>query len=341
MTPRQEVLAEQRIGHAGAVLLYRLVRTVAHARNFPPPPGFQRWDDSAVTETAHDFLDGERGRKRVADIAIRSVDEASFERIMEAAVVNHLREASRRTDMGKLVLRVTEILKDEEGFERIDGHPSRWILTDGPTTPSIVPDTRLAAAVVNTQVSVPAWNSERRDAPLADRGSFVRLLRAVLTVAEGSLTGSDIARAVATRLDHRRTPLSIELDVLEGVAERSPRQDPAAQASSTVRAAQVFEELDDRDRILIAVYEQPVRDLGDVLALGRSQAALLRQRLAARLRDELQDDTEPEETISVLRRLCECWLKDRTSTPSATFTYDIDTKEDKETGEGKDGKGGQ
>ena len=87
MTPREEVLAEQRIGPAGAALLYRLVRAVAISRNFPPPPGSPRWDDTAVTETAHDFLDGERGRRRVADIAIRSVDEITFERIMEAAVV--------------------------------------------------------------------------------------------------------------------------------------------------------------------------------------------------------------------------------------------------------------
>ncbi len=335
MTPRQEVLAEQRIGPAGAALLYRLVLVVARSRNFPPPPGFQRWDDSAVTETAHDFLDGERGRKRVAEIAIRSVDEASFERIMEAAVVNHLREVSRRTDMGKLVLRITEILKDEEEFQRVGEHPSRWTLTEGSTTPSAVPDTSLAAAVVNIHVDVPAWSSERRDAPIADRASFIRLLRAVLTAAEGSLTASDIARTVTTRLDHRRTPLSIELDVLEGIAERSPRQDPAAQASSAVRAAQVFDELDDRDRILVALYEQPVRDLGDTLALGRSQAALLRQRLTRRLRDELSDDTEPEETISALRRLCERWLENRTSEHSATSTYSIGTEE------GKEGKGGR
>ena len=85
---------------------------------------------TAVIETAHDFLDGERGRRRVADIAIRSVNEGTFERIMESAVVNHLREVSRRTDMGKLVLRVTEVLTEEGGFQRLTGRPSRWTVTD-------------------------------------------------------------------------------------------------------------------------------------------------------------------------------------------------------------------
>jgi hypothetical protein len=318
MGPRQEVLAEQRIGPAGAALLYRLVRAVAISRNFPPPPGSQRWDDAAVTETAHDFLDGERGRKRVADIAIRSVDEVTFERIMEAAVVNHLREVSRRTDMGKLVVRVTEVLTDEEDFERVEGRPARWALAGGRIAPSTAPDTRLAAAVVNTQVTIPSWSSERRDAPLADRDSFVRLLRAVLAAADGTLTASDISQAVATRLDHRRTPLSIELDVLESIAEQAASLDPAAQASSGIRAAQIFADLDDRGRILVALYEQPVRDLGEVLAIGKSQAGLLRQRLADRLRDELKDDTEPEETVTALRGLCERWLGDRTAAAGAT-----------------------
>lgn len=326
MTPRQEVLAGQRIGPAGAVLLYRLVRAVALSRNFPPPAGSQRWDEAAVIETAHDFLDGERGRRRVADIAIRSVDEVSFERIMEAAVVNHLREVSRRTDMGKLVLRVTEVLTGEEDFDRVAGRPARWALAGGRVAPSTVPSTRLAAAVVNTTVTIPAWSSERRDSPLADRDSFVRLLRAILAAADGSLTASDIAQAVATRLDHRRAPLSIELDVLESTAEPAPGQDPATQASSSIRAAQIFDELDDRRRILIALYEQPVRDVGEALAMGKSQAGLLRQRLADRLREELKDDTEPEETIAALRRLCECWLEDRTGTSGATSSDNARTE---------------
>jgi hypothetical protein len=318
MTPREEVLAEQRIGPAGAALLYRLVRMIALSRNFPPPPGSVGWDDVAVTETAHDFLDGERGRRRVADIAIRSVDEITFERIMETAVVNHLREISRRTDMGKLVVRVTEILTDEDDFQHVASQPARWTIKGGRAEPSAVPDTQLATAVVSTQVKIPAWSSERRSAPLADRESFIRLLRAVLTVADGSLTAADLSQALATRLDHRRTPLSIELDVLESIAERAPRQDPAVQATTTVRAAQIFDQMDDRSRVLIALYEQPLRDLGEVLAIGKSQAGLLRQRLTDWLREELKDDTEAEETITEIRKLCESWLEDRNTAPGAT-----------------------
>jgi hypothetical protein len=319
LTPREELLATQRIGRAGAALLYRLVRVVAIARNFPPPAGFNRWDDSAVTETAHDFLDGERGSRRVIEIAIRSADERGFERVLEQAVVNHLRDASRRTDMGRLVRRVTEILTDEPAFSRIDGATARWALKDGPVGPSGVPETTLIAALAPIEVTVPEWSSERRSAPLADRDSFTRMLTAILASAVGSLTAVDIARVVATRLDHRRTPLSIELDVLETAAEHSPRLDPAVQASSSVRAAQILRGLSDSERIMLARFDLPVRELGSVLALRKSQAALLRQRLAARLHDELADDEDPDDTIAELCRLCERWLADRTATLGMTL----------------------
>lgn len=335
MTPRQELLAERRIGPAGAALLYRLVRVVSRARNFPPPLGYAVWDESAVAETAHDFLVGERGRKRVIEIAVRSMDDESFERILETAVLNHLREISRRTDTGRLILRVSEILSDEDAFTRVGGSPVRWALTGGAAEPSIASDAALAASIAATSVDIPRWNSERRSAPLADRGSFLVLLKAILTAAEGSLTAADIARAVATRLDHRRTPLSIELDTPEVVGEQVSGVDPADQVGSALRAAQIFDELDDRDRIMLARYEEPVRELGDILALGRSQAALLRQRLTAHLRDELADDAAPEATIAELRRLSETWIEDRTAVIDATLT------QGENAGAGKAGKGGR
>jgi hypothetical protein len=337
MTPREEVLATQRIGLTGAILLYRLVYLVAIARNFPPPPGCDRWDASAVTETAHDFLDGPRGARRVIDIAIRSADEQGFERVLEQAIVNHLRDISRRTDMGRLVRRVTEVLTDEPAFSRVAGGTAtgsrpaskpvaRWALKDGPTASSGTPETTLIAALAPVEVTIPEWSSERRSAPLADRGSFARMLTAVLAAADGSLTAADIARVVATRLDHHRTPLSLELDVLETVAEWSTALDPAVLASSSVRAAEIFAGLSENERILLACFDLPVRDLGSVLTLRKSQASLLRQRLAARLHDELADDEDPDDTVAELCRRCEQWARHRTAALDATLGHGDDTE---------------
>src|SRR5260370_5596871 len=86
-------------------MLYRAVQTVAIARNFPPPDGHVRWDQDAAMDVAHDFLDGERGRKRITDLALRATDDASLERLLHAAVLNFHRDRSRHTDVGALIRR--------------------------------------------------------------------------------------------------------------------------------------------------------------------------------------------------------------------------------------------
>jgi hypothetical protein len=133
------------------------------------------------------------------------------------------------------------------------------------------------------------------------------MLAAVLGAAAGSLTAADIAKVIATRLDHHRTPLSIELDVLEVAADHDRGTDPAVAASSAIRAAQIFAALTDTERILLPRYDLPVRELEEVLPLRKSQASLLRQRLATRLRVELDDDESPDDTIAELCSLCEQW----------------------------------
>ena len=321
-SPRDEVLRTGCIGEAGARLLYRTVATVALGRNFPPPQGSARWDSTSVTETAHDFVQGERGTKRITDITLRSMDDDGFARLLEAAVVNFLREVSRRTDMGKLILRVTEVLRTQDEFRHVRGTPTRWALAGGSTQPSTAGSGFLAAAVADVEVVTPAWSSSRRDAPLADRPSFTRLLVAALTAAGGSLTATEVAHVVTARLDHRRSPLSVELDVLERVAERGPAADPAATTVSRLRAQQLFDGLDDRERIMLALPDTPVRELARDLALGRSQAALLRGRLHERLREELTDDDDPEATVGALGELCDSWLGGRTGRRGASFDID-------------------
>jgi hypothetical protein len=317
-SPREEIIQTRRIGPNGALLLYRTVSVVVRSRNFPPPEGSSLWDESATTEVAHEFLDGPRGTRRLSDLALRSVDDASFERLLEAAVVNHMRERSRRTDMGKLVLRVAELLTGDEAFQSQGGQPSRWSLLKGPTIPSSTPAPELAESVAGIEISRPVWRSSRRDSPLADRASFVRLISTVLSAANGTLTAVDIAHAISARVDYRRSAISVDLDVLEGVAEPAPTADPAVAATAQIRGRQIFDELDDRERILVATVERPVRDLGEVLAVRRSQAALLRQRLTDRLHQELADDDDPAATVASIRALCESWLQDRTLGGGAT-----------------------
>lgn len=319
MTPREELLATRRLGSAGAVLLYETVRLVALGHGFPPPDGASRWNETAVTEIAHDFLDGDRGRKRLLDITLRSVDDRSFERQLEKSVLNYLRDLARATDLGKLIVRIKEILRDEADFVVVPGKPERWTLVDGSVAPTSAAPDKLISAMAGAEIVVPKWTSEHRDPPLADRASFVRLMRSVLTAAAGSMTAENVARTLAARLDHRRTPLAVSLDTLEHVAE--PAQvgnDPASLTVARLHAVDLFDSLSDRERIIFATWEDNVRDLARAIGTGKTQAAVIRQRLFDRLRDELGEDDEADGTIAELSTLCKDWLEDRTGTVSAT-----------------------
>jgi hypothetical protein len=315
VSPRDELLTTGRLGEAGAVQLYKTVRLVALSRRFPPPEGMQTWDDSAFQTVAHDFLQSARGPKRLLDIAIRAVDERSFERLLEAAVNNHLRDTARATDLGKLIVRVKDVLRSASGFVPLPGvGDERWAHVGASAEPSLASATELAVATRRVEVVVPRWSSTTRDAPLADRASMVRLIQAVLMAAGGSLTAVDIAHALTSRLDHRRVPLTIELDNAERISEpAAPGADPAASTASAMRAGEIFDNLSDRERIIVATLDLNVRDLGSLVSTGKSQAAHLRQRLLDRLAVDLDGDDDPEGTISALATFCDDWLEQWTA----------------------------
>jgi hypothetical protein len=316
-----ELVSAGGFGPQCARLLYRAVQAVAIARNFPPPDGYVRWDGDAAMDVAHDFLDGERGRKRITDLAIRATDDASLERLLHAAVLNFHRDRSRRTDVGALIRRVGDVLDRSDLFRETATGPSRWHLPGAPVTPSTArPSALTRAAAEEPEVIVPRWTSERRRAPQADFDSFERLIRRVLMAAGGSLTAAQISLALSARLDPRRVLLTVELDVLEQLPDRSAGARTEDQVLGLLHSADVFDRLSDRERILIATWERPVRDLGEVLGVGHSQVGALRQRLAVRLAGELAGDNGPEIVVHELRALATEWMRERTAGHCTAFT---------------------
>jgi hypothetical protein len=317
----EELRSTGRLGPEGAQLLYRVVQVVARARNFPPPEGHSQWDRNAAVDAAHDFIDGDRGRRRLADLAVRAIDQPSFERLLHTSVLNFHRDRSRRTDMGALIRRVGDVLDDSELFRRINGEPARWHLTDGQAKPSTAQPSHLAAAVgEETDITVPKWESTRRRAPQADFGTFERLTRRVLVAANGSLTVRQIAEAIAARLDPRRSPLTVELDVFERLPDPSSDAQTEDEVLGRLQAADLFEHLSDRERILLATWERPVRDLSEVLGVAHSQASVLRQRLATRLAGELREDKEAESVVYELFKLATHWMRERTTGHGSTLS---------------------
>jgi hypothetical protein len=90
-----------------------------------------------------------------------------------------------------------------------------------------------------------------------------------------------------------------------------------------MEAAAVFATLDDRERILLASFHLPSEAASRQLTLGRSQTALLRQRVVRRLQAalgvDLDDAGDPEGgdedamlTAAKVRDLCSAWAEGRT-----------------------------
>lgn len=299
-----------------ARLLYEAVRSVATSRNFPTPAEYRSWaDDDAVYETAHEFLYGPGGERRVTALLVSATSQASFERLLDTYVQNFLRDQARRTDIGKLVRRINEVAEAEASFEVAAANPRRWRLAGGPIDPSTAPVSALSAALKDVKVVVPAWSSETRDAPAADRASFVGMIHAVLSAADGSVSAADIAHAVAERLDVRRVLPEEALDpMLEiGLEPPDPNAAPDTEVENRDVAVQIFDRLDDNERILHANQGSTVRELGDLLGMSKSRAATMRTALHAKFARLLTAYDDARGALRHLDQLCSDWFRDWTN----------------------------
>lgn len=312
-----ELRTTGRLGPQGAVAVYRAFRVVAHARNFPPPPPHGAWDDEAVEETAHRFLVHPRTPGRLTALSVEATDDRSFEAQLVHAVVNFLRDEARRTPVGRLVRRLNDVLRREEGFVRTGRKPACWALVHGPWELSTVPHSELAsAAAAEPDVQVVAWGpGARRAGPTVDRASLLRLCRRVLERAEGSLPVAELARAIGPRAGVvvERPPAvpRSESSVVGADAPPTTIAVPEREALSRMRAQQLFGVLDDRERRILATWEEGVRAAAPMVGVGRSRLSELRRAMARRLRDELADEPDADLVVVLLAETARRWL-DRT-----------------------------
>ncbi|HJV08840.1 MAG TPA: hypothetical protein VJ653_04140, partial [Acidimicrobiales bacterium] len=126
-------VAELQGGAAGAefvALLRRTLRAVGISRNFPPPEGHHLWDADAVHTAAAEFMADRQTPRRLTDLALHCGTDDALRARLQGTVRNFLADQGRRTPIGKLVLRINEVLVKEAGFVRVD---ARWARDGGPT----------------------------------------------------------------------------------------------------------------------------------------------------------------------------------------------------------------
>ena len=322
MTPFEELRTGGRLGPEGARLLYRTVRGVVIGHGFPPPGDRPAWDGEAVAETAHEFLADGRTPKRLAHLLVHAVDDDSFDRLLYRMVLNFLRDGGRRTEIGRLMLRLRDVLGRNDEF--VAEGEDRWRLEKQPATASTAaPAVLVEAAAMERHVDVPRWSAQtRRRAPAADAASLERLCRRVLEAAAGTVALDQLAQAVAPRLGLTPTPLAHPPDDSDPFESFAGPQHADAVLDG-LRAAEIFALLNRRERLLLAAAGTPVRELRAVIGVGPSQAAEIQARLRALLAAELQDDEGYEAVFFHLVDQARAWarhqneLRQRTGQPDA------------------------
>jgi hypothetical protein len=307
-------IAELQAGAAGdefVALLRRTIRAVGVSRNFPPPEGHPMWDADALHTAAAEFMADRQTPRRLTDLAVHCGSDAALRARLQGAVRNFLADLGRRTPLGKLVLRINDVLGGEDGFRRVDG---RWARARGPVEAGNDDPDLLARAIQGHDIVLPNWGHDaRRAAPVADRATIVALCGSLLDAAGGTLTPRSLARAIGHRLGIGQAPVALEVNALDDPAagEGAAAADrTGSEALRLIRATEVLAELNDAERMAVAHPEYTVRQLAPVLGASASKAHLIRQRAVDIIRVEVLDDEDGEAVALLVMELARAWLLD-------------------------------
>jgi hypothetical protein len=297
-----------RIGDDFVALLQRTMRAVAIARGFPPPEGHDSWGGAALCTAVNDFLASPQTPRRLTDLVAHCRTEDALKRRLQQTVRNHFADQGRRTPVGRLVLRFNDVLRGDPDFER---RGSLWALADTNADAAAVDLDALVAALRQVDVVVPTvWGTGDRQSPDLDAASAARLARAALQAAGGPLRTSAMAQAAARRLGLGGAPLSIEATVFDPPQPAPLSHDATGdQVLIEMRANEVFERLNDSERVAIGMPEVPVATLGPMLGVSGSKAALIRKRAVSILQNELGDEEGGQAVADAVLDLARHWIE--------------------------------
>jgi hypothetical protein len=312
-------LEQGQVGDELLALLRRTIRAVAITRNIPAPDERGVWDDEAVGRIVSEFMADRRTPRRLTDLATVCMTDTAVRARLQEIVRNFFADLGRRTPIGKLVVRINDVLNHRDDFARIKG---RWTLFDGPAEAGVADDDRFDRAIASRSITVPNWGHQaRRAAPVADAETIAALCQSLLEAAEGSLTPRVLAAAIGRRLGVGQAPISLDVSALDGGwAEPGRSLDvTGSEALRPMHAAEIMGMLNDRERLALAFPDYTVRQLAPLLGVNHSQAHVIRQRAVAVLKVELVDDDDAEGVAMQVLDLVQAWVDEWTTPSDSTF----------------------
>lgn len=298
-----ELRLAKKIGKHTADLVYETVEAVRRHHRFPPPEGVDRWDEGAVHEVAHEFLAGKseedkrRAGGRLRRLVASATDEGSFERLLHKAVLNHFRMEARTTNAGAVMRSLEHAIDGDDEIVTVGSSSATkaWSLRvhQDEFPYSGDPAVLVAAAHAVPGVRRARWSStSRRRAPIAEPASFRRVIHAILEAARAPVLRRLFVDVVVARFPLAWEPPSVELDeTLTG---------HVASPEATAVASVIWDELDDKERLVVAVLDLDVREIEERTGLPKSTAHRAKHSATKVLAEHLADVGDQSGVIAAL-----------------------------------------
>ncbi|MEU4171273.1 hypothetical protein AB0F46_30890 [Streptomyces sp. NPDC026665] len=126
-------MRDGQLGHEGFELLRHVGRQVARMQGFPPPEGYNRWEDDAVDELLHRMITREgAGGQFILNCFLKAVDDTSSEKMFFTAIRNFLIDEAKSRERGKLRRRFATRLGEDDRFRLVRSTSPRWALASHP-----------------------------------------------------------------------------------------------------------------------------------------------------------------------------------------------------------------
>jgi len=289
--------------------LQRLVGQVARSSCFPPPEGYDRWDDNAALDVVTQLY--EDGPSFVTMCWARAGNDGSLERLFLATIRNFLIDQAKGTGTGKLRRRLQRLVMKDVAFTagKLATGEDAWWLTDSPAAPWFgdVADLERAAGRV-LGVRVTALNPSG-PTPVRTVTALMKVVSAVLEEAGGAVRAQDVTRIVEHRLGLSTLPIMRPLLLNDPVEQTAASGGAGADAESDVEAAAeaIWETLEDIERSACCNVLKSDRDLEAFLGKGPDETAAIKQWLHAKMRLGCEDTVDVDAVVFRVVQMCAEW----------------------------------
>ncbi|MFF4693432.1 hypothetical protein [Streptomyces sp. NPDC001307] len=304
----EELSQTGQLGTETFELLRRLVHQVRRSSGFPPPEGYEEWNDDAAYDVITAMLTREgAGQQFVTSCFALAADDASLERLFLTSIKNFLIDEAKKTPRGKLRRRIARLMGADASFHRTPGPPPRWALSEPPEGAVWQGDLDylVAEAWRVRGVGITRWNHSG-PTPVQTVHALMTILVQVLRHAQGAVREEDLAKVLESRFDllspARFTHLYADDGALAGAVEANAAEaDPAGAVGA---AADIWQRLTANERLLLPYLDEDAHHAAQLLEIGQTQAGAVLAGLKAKLLLALSQDSDREAVMGALLRRC-------------------------------------